>query len=97
MALRKRLQRLEEVVRVTSAVPCPVCDPRPIQIVEYDPDSPEAAQDKEPNESGLCPRCGRPIGDRITKILIVRNGRNVTEEQDEDLEALKLDEGYAHP
>jgi hypothetical protein len=92
MALRRRLQRLEEVVRVTSAVPCPVCDPRPIPIVEIDPDSPEAQQEIEPNESGLCPRCGRPLGGRITSILIVRPGRDDAEEQDEDLEALNQDE-----
>ena len=97
MALRRRLERLEVVVRVTSAVPCPVCDPRPIPIVEIDPESPEAQQDTEPSKPGLCPRCGRPIGGRITSILIVRPGRGVDEEQDEDLEELNPDDGYAHP
>ena len=97
MTLRRRLERLEEVVRVTSAVPCPVCDPRPIQIVEIDSESPEAQQVMEPNESGLCPRCGRPLGGRITSILIACPGGGVDEEQDEDQEELNPDDGYAHP
>jgi hypothetical protein len=46
----------------------------------------------EPNASGLCPRCGRPIGGRITRILIVRPGGGVDEEQDEDLEELNPEE-----
>jgi hypothetical protein len=92
MALRRRLQRLEEVVRVASSVPCPVCDPRPIPIVEIDSESPEAQQDTEPSTPGLCPRCGRPLGGRITSILIVRPGGGVDEEQDEDLEELNPEE-----
>ena len=92
MALRRRLQRLEEVVRVASSVPCPVCDPRPIPIVEIDSEAPEAQQDTEPCKPGLCPRCGRPLGGRIASILIVRNGRDVAEEQDQDLEELNPEE-----
>jgi hypothetical protein len=65
--------------------------------VEIDPDSPEAQQDTEPSKPGLCPGCGRPIGGRITSILIVRPGGGVDEEQGENLEALNPDDGYAHP
>jgi hypothetical protein len=60
--------------------------------VEIDPESPEAQQDTEPSKPGLCPRCGRPIGGRITRIEIVCPGRGVDEEQDEDTEALNPDE-----